>query len=175
MNSTQQVWRDCPGYEGIYSVSNDGIIRRDIAGKNTHVGKIIKQSKNVGYATVRLCGSDGKRTTMLVHRLLAGAFVHKRDGCDWVNHKDGVKANNDVGNLEWATPAENTKHAIATRLMFKTKNSLYKLTPIAVEKIRWLADNFSCSRKKLSSIYGVGRDRIGQVLRNRSWQPIALT
>ena len=66
-----------------------------------------------GYVSVLLYGERPRRLT--VHRLVAKAFLPKSIK-KHVNHIDGNKGNNHVSNLEWCTPKENTRHAIATGL-----------------------------------------------------------
>ena len=66
-----------------------------------------------GYATVELFG-DGKKQRLLVHRLVAKAFVENPLNKPQVNHKDENKLNNFASNLEWVTPKENMNYG--TRL-----------------------------------------------------------
>ncbi|MEJ7316913.1 HNH endonuclease, partial [Staphylococcus epidermidis] len=66
---------------------------------------------------------DGKSHDFYVHRLVAGAFIPKVEGKNYINHKDGNPRNNEVNNLEWCTIAENNLHAHRTEL----NNNAYKV------------------------------------------------
>lgn len=82
-----------------YSVSNLGNIRND------KTGRILKTyTKPSGYVQVQL----GRKTVpQYVHRLVAIAFISNPDNKPQVNHKNGVKYDNRVENLEWVTASEN--------------------------------------------------------------------
>lgn len=69
-----------------------------------------------GYLRVNIkrCGTQ---KTLLVHRAVAEAFIVNPHNKPTVNHLDGDKANNCVGNLEWATHSENAQHAWDTGLV----------------------------------------------------------
>lgn len=88
-----------------YTVSDDGVVF-DLAANAPCVVSVVN-----GYPTVSLKNENG-RQSLRVHRLVAQAFIanprHKKE----VNHKDRVKTNNDVSNLEWCTRQENVAHAV---------------------------------------------------------------
>lgn len=67
------------------------------------------------YAMVVLC-RDGKATTYGVHRLVAQSFLPNPENKPQINHKNGVKTDNRVENLEWCTAKENSRHSIDTGL-----------------------------------------------------------
>lgn len=88
-----EVWKPIVGYEGRYEVSNLGMVRQG--------EKSVSQYKDgKGYLRVFLC-KDGKQRNVKVHRLVALAFIPNPDNLPCVNHKDEVKTNNQVDNLEW--------------------------------------------------------------------------
>ena len=102
-----QEWKEIPGFNGRYLVSNCGQI------KSAKTGTILKQQINkYGYLRVMVL-KDRKAKEIKVHRAVAMAFLGdttKRT----VNHKNGVKTDNNVNNLEWATHSENHFHAYRT-------------------------------------------------------------
>jgi len=67
--------------------------------------------------TALLLDTDKRRKMFRIHQLVARAFIPNPDNCREVNHKDGVKTNNHVSNLEWVTPAQNFQHAKETGLL----------------------------------------------------------
>lgn len=91
----KEIWKDIPGYEGIYYASNKGLIRS----KNG----ILKPSVHRdGYLKVVFC-VKGRRKTFQVHRLIAQTFIPNPNNLPQINHKDEDKTNNCVENLEWCT------------------------------------------------------------------------
>lgn len=110
----KEIWKDIPGYEGFYQVSNYGKI------KNIKLNKHRKQRKDKdGYLIVDLFYNKPK--TFKIHRLVALSFIPNPNNLSQINHIDGNKINNCDNNLEWCTPSSNSKHRIYTL----NKNSLY--------------------------------------------------
>lgn len=104
---------DIPGFEGLYSITTAGeVISWKKGGKPLRHGV-----KPGGYAFVGLYQSAGKASYKMVHRLVAQAFIDNPLGKPEVNHIDGVKLNNSVENLEWATRSENAQHGHDAGLM----------------------------------------------------------
>lgn len=90
---------------------------------NTDTGRMLKPAlKRSGYYQVVLHFNKNKKYYP-VHRLVALAFISNPENKKQVNHKDGVKTNNHVSNLEWATPRENTIHALKMRLASTKKQT----------------------------------------------------
>lgn len=101
-----EEWRKIEGFEG-YEVSNIGGIRSLKSGAT----KRLKIYNRQGYHRVTLWG-DGKRYDKGVHRLVAIAFIENPLNKSQVNHKNGIKSDNRVKNLEWCTASENNRHKV---------------------------------------------------------------
>lgn len=107
----EEVWKDIPGYEGLYQVSNLGRVKSlhyNKADKEQVLALRIGRSRN-NYIDVMLC-KDGKHTRYKVHRLVATAFLPNPNNYPHINHKDENPMNNHVSNLEWCTPSYNLKY-----------------------------------------------------------------
>lgn len=108
-----EEWRPIPNYEELYEVSNYGRVRSLFRYK-----KVLKPSPvSTGYLTVELWKNKCSKR-ILVHRLVAMAFIDNPENKPFVNHKDETRTNNNVENLEWVTHIENCNYgtAIARRL-----------------------------------------------------------
>jgi hypothetical protein len=139
-NFTTEEWRSVVGWEGVYSVSNYGRVRREFNGaRPNNPPRIMKPTVNhKGYLWVQLQDRANLRKKILfVHVLVAEAFICLRPDQKWVNHKDGVKANNAVGNLEWATRVENQQHAVRTGLHPTGENHPRRRNPAAWATVAW--------------------------------------
>ena len=97
------------GQETDYSVSTEGEVRKDTT------NYILSQSSQQDYKFVGLI-INGKQKRMRVHRMVALTFIDNPDNKPYVNHINGNRSDNNVENLEWVTPSENTQHAVDTGL-----------------------------------------------------------
>ncbi len=127
---------------------------------------------NKRYSGVKLCGEKNKRIS--VHRLVAIAFIPNPENKLQVNHKDGIKTNNVVENLEWATYRENTNHAIKNNLVaFGERHGGSKLTEKQVlsilkdnRKISIIAKEYSVSLQTIYRIKSKDSSRWARITKN---------
>ena len=104
-----EEWRDVPGYEGMYEVSDWGRVRRN--------GRILKLRKDgQGYLFVSLY-KNGTKKEAYIHRLVSLAFIPNPNNYPEVNHKDENKTNNAVENLEWCTRKYNANYSLAKPIL----------------------------------------------------------
>ena len=117
------VFIDIKGYEGLYKINKEAVIysyQKSWKAGNGCVHylpeKIVSQiTDKLGYNKVHL-NKNGNRKSIAVHRLIALNFIANPENKKEVNHKNGIKSDNRIENLEWNTHQENIQHAHKTGL-----------------------------------------------------------
>ena len=109
-----EAWRttSIPGYE----VSDQGRVRRVAGGRGARAGRILQcwiSSRGYVMASLSNCGQSKHYR---VHRLVTSAFMGPVPAGFQVNHRNGKKTDNRLSNLEYVSPRENIRHAIAHSL-----------------------------------------------------------
>lgn len=127
---SDEIWKDIPGYEGIYQASNFGRIRT-VEGKTTFTkrhgvrkwkSRILKGRGNNPITGARVSlWKDGKVKDALVARLVAKTFLGEPPEGFTVNHIDGNRFNNKIENLEWLSLGDNIRHGFETGLYHAQK------------------------------------------------------
>lgn len=186
--TTVEEWRPCPGFEGLYAVSDLGRVMatpgRVGHGHRERAHVMRQKLDRYGYPTVRLTG-NGRRGPYTVHRFVARAFLGEPpEEKPQVNHKNGIKTDNRLENLEWMSCPENVRHAAINGLMPSgRRNARYthpetsargsrvntaKITEIDVPIIRARrAAGEQCSAIALD--YDVYRQTIWDIVRRAHW------
>lgn len=177
---TEEIWKGIEGYETLYQISNQGIVKsldriiKHKTGKLQPIkGLILKgDTNNAGYHRIRLFSISSKER-VFVHRLVAQTFIPNPLNLPCVNHKDGNKKNNRVDNLEWTNYPDNIKHAYSTGLAIHPVGEQWhnsKLTETKVLAIR--AKGSTVTQQSLADEFGVSRRAIGKILNRQNWKHI---
>ena len=184
LNPATEIWKDIVDYEGVYQISNLGKVkslyrlRQCSKGAFRVIPERVLKSKisRGGYETVHL--RTGKESWPSVHRLVASAFIPNLENKPTVNHIDGIKLNNNLTNLEWATESEQMIHAISTGLY---------TPPVIKDYTRYGEDAHSCKIKQedveiiksmrkqgrtykyISEQFNIGISQTFRICKNQSW------
>lgn len=106
----EMIWVDVVGFEGYYKISNRGSVL------SVASGELRKLTLNRGGYYHLTIHKKGHNKNITVHRLVATGFIPNPFNLPAINHKNGIKTDNRVENLEWCTYQENTLHAMSMGL-----------------------------------------------------------
>lgn len=180
----EEIWKPIVGFENEYEVSSQGRVRSLTKTVLARGGKTA-----VKKGQIRLLGYDKDGYLRLglyrkqkgyykrVNRLVATAFINNPENKPLVNHKNGIKVDNNVNNLEWATESENMRHAHDTGLKnsdhTKGEKCIFsKLKESDVIEIRKSYNKKTCNYKKLADKYQVSQGTISLLIRGLIWSHV---
>lgn len=159
-----------PGYSK-YKATRDGRVRTNRLRKGWLTPTVDKN----GYIRYYLIGDDGKRKGMYIHQIVARTYIPNTENKPQVNHIDGNKANNSIGNLEWCTHRENILHdwKMGRRKGLEGESgSGSKKTVAEVEKIRQMY-KYGSTQVELGKIFDISQPTISQIVRKVTWRNVA--
>ena len=132
----EEVWKDIPWYEGKYQVSNLwNVMSLNYGG--TKKSKIMAFSVSWKWYCIVQLSIWGKKLMRRIHRLEALAFIPNPENKPQINHKNWIKTDNRVENLEWVTASENAKHAWASWLKENARKRL-SLFSLNAKRVNWI-------------------------------------
>lgn len=172
-----EIWKNVVGFEEYFEVSNKGRVW------SKRSNKILVQGKSKsGYPVIssKIGGRNGKNICKKVHRWVAEAFIDNPENLPFVNHKDGVKTNNETSNLEWCTKKQNSIHAKENGLLNALEalkgidNKSSKLTEDEVIFIRenYIPRDSVYGMTALARKFGVSYSCIIQICNKTTWKHI---
>lgn len=158
-----EIWKDIKGFENYYEVSSLGRVRR-LYKQGYKYRKPVSQH---GYNHVTL-SKNGTWSKFQIHRLVAELFISNPKNKPCVNHKNGIKTDNKVENLEWCTHSENEQHSFD--VLGKITNGLVrrKIPLSEIQEIKEMYKN-GITQKEISKIYDVSQPAISLIINNKTY------
>jgi len=182
-----EIWKDIPGYEGMYQISNMGRLKnleRKFWRNHSVTYKYTLYTRKENISKLHSWDGDYIRTTLYkngikkhikLHRLVGQLFIPNPKNLPQINHKNGIRYDNKVENLEWCTNSENILHAYRIGLEKAVcgelhHNSVFKNSDII--KIRCMYETGNYSMRELAKKYNVDKDTIKCIVRRETWKHI---
>lgn len=175
-NEINEIWKPIVGFEGFYETSSLGRIKSlprivPVTNRILKNERILKLSQDKdGYYFINL-KKNKKNFNLFIHRLVAMAFIPNPNNKSTVNHKNGIKTDNTIENLEWCTDLENYRHAESMDLINckYERNGNSKLTWKDVNLIR----NYPYNKNILSFLskkFNVSKSHVFNIRKGKAWK-----
>ena len=173
MEKEPEVFRDIPGYEGLYQVSNWGRVYSlpKEWGKGKHDGKILSIKKDNKYLRVTLICN--KRKTYNINRLVAEVFIPNPNNYPLVMHLDDNPLNNYHKNLQWGTHKMNSEDMVNKHR--SAKGELQGGSKLNNEQVLSIRNKYSTNNytyRKLALEYNVSKSMIEAIVNRKNWTHI---
>ena len=172
-----------PGYSS-YLATDDGRIislsrcpwPKKAKGLTKRERELRIQNHRQGYKRVSLVDDSGEAKTRFVHQLVALAFLGAPNEGQEVNHIDGVKDNNCIGNLEYVSPSENIRHAFSSKLMLPQKGECNPSSSHSEDEVRsaWALMLNGATPKQAHVATGVSYDTCKAMYARKAWTHICV-
>lgn len=167
-----EIWRDVIGFEGLYSISSLG--RVSSLKRKKGEKRLMKIHSSKGYSIIGL-RLGKKHQNKSIHRLVAITFIPNPENKPQVNHKNGIKADNRLVNLEWCTKSENQKHSFYNGLQKPIiGESHYKSILKKSDVIQILVNKDNLTYKQMANKYKVCWGTISAIRQRKMWKHIVV-
>lgn len=165
----EEIWKEIPGYKA--QASSLGRIKSFYMTKSGRIRKFYK-AKN-GYLRIQFVKKEGHKTA---HRLIAAAFIPNPDNLPFINHKNGIKTDNRVDNLEWCTGSYNQRHSLETglrKIQYGIHTSSAKFDEIQIKTIKvCLRDGLRVGQ--IAKYFKVNSGQISNIRRGKIWGTVTI-
>lgn len=159
--------KEIPGYEGYFCDEVGDVF----SNRSGIMLRMKKKRARTGYETI-MSSVGGKRFSFLVHRAVLSAFVGPSNGLH-ANHKNGVRHDNRIGNLEWVTRSENERHARAV-LGKNLSGSAHPCSKLTADDVRALRERRRTGEtyRSLAAGFGIGISQAARIANGKVWRHV---
>lgn len=172
----KEFWKEIEGTDGKYSVSNLGNVRNNGfyanvcgGGKRFVKRRLLKTPlTTAGYRFITYMKGESR----LVHRMVANAFIPNPMNKEFVNHKNGIKTDNRLCNLEWCTRQENEDHAFATGLKNSTGSNNVQ-SKITEDDVVFILENYGQVKDELlCEMFAIHKTTLQRIVNRKIWKHV---
>ena len=176
-----EEWKDISDLDGKYQISSFGRVKSLSRVVNLETAQGVKERIRVlgtnpkGYSVISLCFGHCKMKTFTVHRVVANAFIPNISNLPEINHKNLIKQDNRVINLEWVTSKQNTNHSwrFGNRKAASCEtHGMASLTNDQVKIIRNLYTKNNITQIKLAEMFSTRQGVISSIVNYKTWKKI---
>lgn len=161
-----EEWRDIPGTE--YSVSSEGRVGSRRYGK----WRVLRpRPDGHGYFSVAIYTESG-RMEHRIHHLVAEEFLGPRPTpAHQINHKNGIRDDNQAVNLEWVTPSENTRHSFDALGKKAPRGEAHGNAKVTETEVRAIRSRRAAGEPLMviAADYGIGKANVGHIASRKNW------
>lgn len=173
---SEEKWLPIPGYEGIYEVSDCGNVQRIgkwTDGRRNRVRGLRHPDFCKGYPRVVLF-RDQTRKRIMVHHLVMLAFVGPRPEGFEVNHKNGVRSDARIENLEYVTKSQNEQHKHSVLHCKMPRGSRHHAAKVTEDQVREMRDlrQTGWTLKRIAEKYSLGMGNVCWIVKGKHWKHV---
>lgn len=167
-----EEWKDIAGYEGLYQISNLGRIKSFHKWRGNKEYITNGYPNKDGYMKIDLI-KNGKKQVKSIHTLVLNTFLGIQPNKD-CNHKNGVKFDNHLENLEYCTKSENVKHAYSNLGKVSTlrgeNNWTSKITENDAREIKRLYATGKYLQREIGQIFDITQAAVSLIVTEKNWK-----
>ena len=169
-----EVWKKIQGFEN-YEISSLGRIKVNLKFRKyrDYQSKILNPSLDKdGYLRTALT-KEGKKYMKPIHRLVALNFITNTNKKPCVNHKNGIKTDNRIENLEWCTVKENNIHAIKIGLSGQLPGEKHHMSKLKEKEVLEIINNKdNLCQWQLALVYNISQTQVSRIINKKRWNHI---
>jgi hypothetical protein len=173
-------WADVKNYEGVYQVSSLGRVRSldriDATNGNHRIlkGRVLRPGLNGNKYLHVILYDRGSKKGIRVHKLVALAFIPNPMGFSEINHKDGIKTNNVVTNLEWCNRSYNMNHAVSMGLFGGGKGENHGMAKLSNSDVLFIRKNPDMPVIDVALLFKITKTNVRNIKNNKTWKNIVI-
>jgi len=145
----------------------------DMCGNIYNRNRKLKPQPRSGYLKISL-SNLGVVNQMYIHRIVAKAFISNPKNMPEVNHKNGIKNDNRVENLEWVNRKDNAIHSYKNNLQVSQKGSMHGKSKLTEEDVLNIRIRYKKGETltELSKFFKVAISTLSQIINKKLWKHI---